>query len=152
MPIYGYICQNSTCVYEFETEQRMVDNALVKCPQCKKKTLIRKIYAPNFFIKGDPTTVGHQAARNTEKLGHYEYQDKMAERKTRIRRASDKMLEASGGKLIEHSGELPWWRSGKVPGLPKKERPINSNEVNEITKNFDIRIKEPKPRKKKNGK
>jgi hypothetical protein len=115
--------------------------------------LLRKIYVPNFFIKGTPTTVGHQAARNTEKLGHYEYQDKMAERKARIRKASDKMLEVSGGKSVEHKGDLPWWRSGKVPGLPKKERPIKSKEVDEITKRFDIQVKEPtKPRKKKNGK
>jgi hypothetical protein len=74
---------------------------------------------------------------------------KMQERKSRIRKASDQILKETGGKSIEHNGELPWWRSGKVDGLPKRERPISPQEVDEISKEFNIRVRPPKPKPKK---
>jgi putative FmdB family regulatory protein len=78
MVVYGYSCENNNCQHKFEIEQHMTDDALVECPCCKCSTLIRIIYAPMVFSKGEPTTIGHQADRNTQKLGHYEYEDKNA--------------------------------------------------------------------------
>lgn len=147
MPDYGYVCENNTCQYEFEIKQKMVDDALTLCPKCKHRSLIRKIYAPIVICKGEPTKLGHLAARNTEKMGHYEYEEKVYEnRKKRIKQASEKILKATGGKNIEHDGTLPWWRSGEVPGLDKKERPIKQEEADKISKDLSIIAKEPPKR------
>jgi hypothetical protein len=59
----------------------MKDKTKRKCPSCKKTKLKRVIGTPMVFIKGEPQTVGHQAERNTEKMGRYELGDKEGKRK-----------------------------------------------------------------------
>jgi putative FmdB family regulatory protein len=149
MRTYHYVCDNNKCQYEFEIEQDMSEDSLKKCPECGKAKLYRKIYTPFVFIKGEPTTVGHQADRNTQRLGHYEYEDKLAGRNNRIQKASDKLLEQTGGKQIERTNELPWWRSGKVEGLPKEDRPINIAKAKKIADDLGLRVTEPRKPKKK---
>lgn len=39
MPTYGYRCSN--CKHELEKLQKMSDDPLKHCPECKKETLIR---------------------------------------------------------------------------------------------------------------
>ena len=146
MPTYGYIC--TECAHEFEVVQRMVDDALVDCPECKQETLQRKIYVPNLHITGEPTTIGHQAARNTERMGHYEYEDKMAQRKKRVQKASEKFCEQTGGKNIERGKELPWYRSGKIDGLPKIEQPLQPKEAQKVANELGIKVTEPRQKKK----
>jgi putative FmdB family regulatory protein len=46
MPIYEYRCND--CKHEFETEQRMVEDPLTKCPKCKGK--IQRIIGKNIGI------------------------------------------------------------------------------------------------------
>jgi putative FmdB family regulatory protein len=146
MPTYGYICE---CGYEFEIFQSFSDESLTDCPECGKTKLSKKLYAPIVFVKQEPTTLGHQAARNTEQLGRYEYEAKMHERKQRIKKASDELLKETKGRNIEHTGELPWWRAGVVPGLPKEERPISIDKAKKIAKEIGIQVTEPpKPRPK----
>lgn len=147
MPTYGYMCEH--CNFEFEIEQRFSEEPLKICPVCEGTKLTKKIYAPFVFIKGEPTTVGHQAARNTERMGRYEYEAKMEERQKRIRQASEKFLKETGGQSIEHSGELPWWRSGQVDGLPKKERPLTIEEAQKVAQEVNIKIRPPQPKPKK---
>src|SRR5262245_61749523 len=43
MPTYDYVCD--ACDHKFEQFQSMKDDALTKCPQCKKKKLRRLIGA-----------------------------------------------------------------------------------------------------------
>jgi putative FmdB family regulatory protein len=43
MPIYTYRCEN--CGVQFEKQQSFDDQALVRCPDCGKKTL-KKVYQP----------------------------------------------------------------------------------------------------------
>jgi putative FmdB family regulatory protein len=149
MPTYEYICDNSNCCYNFEIQQSMSEDSLIECPECGNPTLRKKFGTPFCFAKGEPTTVGHAAARNTENMGKYEYDDRIAQRKARIRQASDKLIEETRASNIQHTGELPWWRSGKVPGLPKEEKPISIEKANKIAKELDINIKEaPKKCKK----
>ena len=50
MPIYEYVCQS--CEHEFETIQRMSDEALTRCPACGKDRLRKKISAVAFRLKG----------------------------------------------------------------------------------------------------
>jgi putative FmdB family regulatory protein len=147
MPTYGYECEQ--CHFDFETEQCFSEDALKVCPECGEASLVKKIYVPFIFIKGEPTTVGHQAARNTEKMGKYEYDSKIQERQKRIRQASENFLKETAGQKIEHSGELPWWRSGQVEGLPKKERPISMKEAEKLAKEVGIKVHPPQPKPKK---
>jgi putative FmdB family regulatory protein len=146
MPTYGYVCKH--CELEFEIQQSFSEEPLKVCPDCGETKLTKKIYAPFVFIKGEPTTVGHQAARNTEKMGRYEYEARMEQREKRIRQASEKFRKETGGQSIEHSGELPWWRSGQVEGLPRKERPLTIEEAKKVAKEVGIGIRPPKPKPK----
>ena len=66
MPTYDYRCEH--CGYTFEQYQKFSDEPLKKCPECKKKKLIKVTFAtmPNIIIRGEPTTVGQIAERNTK--------------------------------------------------------------------------------------
>ena len=51
MPIYEYKCQN--CGYYFEILQRISEEPLITCPECKKNALKKLVSAPNFRLKGE---------------------------------------------------------------------------------------------------
>ncbi len=51
MPIYEYKCQN--CGYYFEILQRISEEPLSTCPECKKNALKKLVSAPNFRLKGE---------------------------------------------------------------------------------------------------
>lgn len=50
MPIYEYGCQS--CGHEMEALQKMSDPALTECPTCQKSSLVKKISAAAFRLKG----------------------------------------------------------------------------------------------------
>lgn len=50
MPIYEYRCDN--CSHELEAFQKISEGLLVKCPECSKDSLIKKISAAGFRLKG----------------------------------------------------------------------------------------------------
>ena len=50
MPIYEYRC--SSCSHELETLQKFSDPVLTACPACGADTLIKKISAAGFHLKG----------------------------------------------------------------------------------------------------
>ncbi len=50
MPIYDYKC--SSCGYQTEIIQKIIDAPIVVCPKCNKKTLKKLISAPSFRLKG----------------------------------------------------------------------------------------------------
>ena len=51
MPIYEYKCQN--CGHYFEILQRISEEPLSTCPECKKNALKKLVSAPNFRLKGE---------------------------------------------------------------------------------------------------
>ena len=75
MPTYDFECE--PCAYYTEIVQSFNDPSTHKCPHCGKNTL-KKIFInpPTISIRGEPTTIASLADRNTEKMGHYELQDK----------------------------------------------------------------------------
>lgn len=75
MPIYEYKCDN--CSHGFDIKQNFHDKPLKKCPECNKHKLHRVISILYSSVKGPPTTLHHQAARNTEQMGKYELQEKL---------------------------------------------------------------------------
>jgi len=50
MPIYEYRC--SSCSHELETLQKFSDPLLTRCPSCGADTLVKKISAAGFQLKG----------------------------------------------------------------------------------------------------
>jgi putative FmdB family regulatory protein len=49
MPTYGYRC--GTCGHEFEIRQRITDEPLTSCPECKGK-LAKMLYPAGVLFKG----------------------------------------------------------------------------------------------------
>lgn len=76
MPLYDFECE--PCAYHTEIIQGMNDPNTLECPKCGASSL-KKIFitAPQMFVRGEPTTVGHQAERNTQKMGKYELEAKI---------------------------------------------------------------------------
>ncbi len=50
MPIYEYAC--GRCGYEFEAEQRITDEPLKTCPECRSRQVKRLISQTSFVLKG----------------------------------------------------------------------------------------------------
>jgi putative FmdB family regulatory protein len=50
MPIYEYAC--SKCGYEFEAEQRITEEPLDTCPECRSRRVKRLISQTSFVLKG----------------------------------------------------------------------------------------------------
>ena len=50
MPIYEYRCDN--CGHELEAFQKLSDDKLVTCPECKTDSLVKKVSAAGFRLKG----------------------------------------------------------------------------------------------------
>jgi len=75
MPTYDYECAD--CKHQEEIFQKFAEKELDICPSCNKSSFRRVILEPPLaFIKGDPTSVGQLADRNTKKMGKYELEDK----------------------------------------------------------------------------
>jgi putative FmdB family regulatory protein len=50
MPIYEYAC--GKCEHEFEVEQRITDDPIKVCPQCRSRRVKRLISQTSFVLKG----------------------------------------------------------------------------------------------------
>jgi putative FmdB family regulatory protein len=65
MPTYCYRC--SRCEHEFETYQGVKDLPLKRCPECRKHSLERILYATRGRVAGQ--TLGSLAEKNTKEMG-----------------------------------------------------------------------------------
>jgi putative FmdB family regulatory protein len=50
LPTYDYQCQK--CGFEFERDQRITEDPIKTCPECKSRKAKRLLSAPNFILKG----------------------------------------------------------------------------------------------------
>lgn len=50
MPTYEYQCEK--CGFEFEREQRITEDPIKTCPECKSRKAKRLLSAPGFILKG----------------------------------------------------------------------------------------------------
>lgn len=68
--LYDYECENCGFLME-DVYQSIADDALTKCPECKKKSLNRIIYGGTYACvkAGEPTTIGQIAEKRFEE-GH----------------------------------------------------------------------------------
>ncbi len=54
MPTYTYKCNE--CEHQFEIVQKMTDDKLVECPECKEPALGKVIVASGIVLKGSGWT------------------------------------------------------------------------------------------------
>jgi len=52
MPTYTYRCRDGSCDHEFEAVQKISDDPITVCPECKQETR-RIIVNGNFVLKGE---------------------------------------------------------------------------------------------------
>jgi putative FmdB family regulatory protein len=96
MPTYDFECE--PCAYYTEIFQHVNDPNVHQCPVCEQQTLKKIFISPPLgFVRGEARTIGHQAERNTEKMGHYELQDKRAKD-----RKGTKLTEKQKQKRAQH--------------------------------------------------
>jgi len=94
MPVYDYECKNCSNKL-YDVEQSVKDPPLVKCSQCRKKSLERVIFPPTVFVRQEATTVGQLSERNAKKLGRSEVQERTLKdkdsKKTALKEAKKEM-------------------------------------------------------------
>ena len=72
MPTYDFECES--CAYYTEIKQGFNDPSTLKCPHCGQNSLVKVfINPPAISVRGEPTTIGHLAERNTQKMGNMKY-------------------------------------------------------------------------------
>ena len=112
MPTYDYECSNCGNKLE-DIYQKITDNPLKKCSNCNKNTLERVIFAPHVYVRGEATTIGQLAERNSAKMGKLQVQEKTLKdkdsKKTALKEAKkemhskiNKMNEAQKTRYIDN--------------------------------------------------
>ena len=123
MPRYDYEC--SACEYGEEVYQSFNDEALTKCPHCKKKKYRRIISPDALCVQMKPTikevkTIGQAIEKNEKKLG---------KELTEIKREKDTPKKKKAKKKPWY-GELPKDKAAQVLNSKEKaEKYIMTGEV-----------------------
>jgi putative FmdB family regulatory protein len=75
MPTYDFECE--PCAYYTEIFQNINDSNIHQCPICEQQTLKKVFISPPMgFVRGEATTIGQLADRNTQKMGKIELEEK----------------------------------------------------------------------------
>jgi len=84
MPKYDYGC--SHCGFSWEDVQQSIsDPPKKKCPKCKHMTLSRVIFGGiEPFVRGEATTLGQLAERNSKKMGKCAVDEKEAKKRAEV--------------------------------------------------------------------
>jgi predicted ATP-dependent serine protease len=120
-----YVCD--ACDYSFCVKQELHDDKRLKrCPQCKKHKLYQDLTGQHTFIYSEPQTLGHQAARNTERAGKYQLESIQREQKLSKEKVQLDNLKKAG-LVKQDAEELPSSKTMINPegeNLRKKLQPI----------------------------
>lgn len=136
MPNFTFDC--ARCGHSLEEFLFLNDPRPESCPECgaAKPDFGQRFHgqAPMGWVKGDPKTFGQQAELNAQRMGKEQMQ-RMREEALKKKPFTGKLPEgASINREYENVKELPWYRDGSVPGLPKREKPLNLDKVKDVTK------------------
>jgi putative FmdB family regulatory protein len=76
MPTYDFEC--SVCQAVDEVIQSMDSPSELDCPVCNEKAAFKKVFLtpPMSFVRGEPTTIGQWADKNSRSMGRLEKQNK----------------------------------------------------------------------------
>lgn len=114
MPRYDYEC--SSCGNKIvDVYQQFSDKPLKKCKNCKKHTLERVVFIPHVFVRGEATTMGQLAERNSKKMGNSLVQEKsLKEKEDKKQALSEAKKEMKTiGRMSEHQ-KRRYIEDGKV--------------------------------------
>jgi putative FmdB family regulatory protein len=101
MPLYEYFCNQ--CGHQEEVFQKMKDAPLTACPACQRETYQKAISLPSGKVR---------ECKSAAELGlTIPSEEQMAQKKA------------------QKEARTPWWRSGKVEGLPKKDKPVDVTKI-----------------------
>jgi acetyl-CoA carboxylase beta subunit len=81
-------------------EQKLHDALKKKCPKCGKMKLYQDLTGQHSFVYQECKTLGHQASRNTERMGKYELEHKRKKHRS-LRKESNKPWYNSDGKNLK---------------------------------------------------
>ena len=129
MPTYEFICEK--CESITELFQGICQPLPIECEKCGST---EPVFYQKFgcgaagLAKGysSVTTVGQIAELNSKRLGKEQLR-KREEHEKAIRKPIGR--KGVKGTRVEKSEELPWWRSGKVAGLPKMDKPLDLSKI-----------------------
>lgn len=116
----GYICD--ACDYYFEIVQERDETLLKRCPKCRKHKLYQDLSGQHAIIIGEPTTLIHQADRNTKNFGKYELEDKKKKDAFEQKKMRKKPLIEKGlipEDALEKERKPAWY--GELPKTKEKE-------------------------------
>lgn len=137
MPLYPYQCE--ACHHAFEEIQAMSDVHLKKCPACGRNKLARILTVPNVRVRGSAKSFGSLAEDNTYDLvqKHGAEQAKKIIHEKTYGKGGKKLKLPKGGKHIPKPevNEIPWFRTGEIPGTgPLMEQPLDVTKIKDTKK------------------
>ncbi len=112
MPLYDFEC--SECAYYTEIEQPMHAPSEHECPHCGKNSLVKVfINPPAMFVRGEPSTIGQLADRNTANMGRYELEDRKRENGIKTDKEAQQKKETHRKiNAMTPEQKLKWIRKG----------------------------------------
>lgn len=126
MPSYEFYCshcEKSIDIFLSFDEYDKLKNSL-GCAVCETD-LVQHFGTPHIYCRPEPKTVGLGAARNTEKMGRYHYEDKVREATENRTTGKETFFDRVGaGSKVTKSAPEPWY------GRPTKEM---ANKINSMT-------------------
>lgn len=148
MPIYAYQCDN--CNNRHEESRSIKEPHPKNCPHCGQKFDESTFYQDfsqhkTSFTGMEATTVGQQAERNSKKLGKELIQLKEEQKATKYHGWKGKLPDgAKIAKRPKKQEKLPFWRSGEIEGLPRREKCPDLKTAVAEAKKAGIEFKEKK--------
>lgn len=141
MALFQYVCEH--CEWLYEEERPIGTDHPEECPDCGVAygDVFRQYYEGKnvgAWAYGNVTTFGQQSELNEKKLGKEQLQ--------LMEEADAKRLSDYTGPLPptidrealnnrpKEKGSIPWWRSGKVKGLERSEKPIKIDSIKDTKK------------------
>ena len=133
MPTYEYKCKD--CGHQFDIVQSFSDDALTKCPSCKKKAL-RKVFSPvgivlkgSGFYKTDSRSSKGKSAASTNGSFSSEKSDKADKSSS----SSDAGARPTRPRTAKARPRSPPPRTRRAPRLRPTRRPRPRNRVTAVT-------------------
>jgi hypothetical protein len=90
-------------------EHKSMDDPLKKkCPECKKMKLYQDLTGQHSFVYQDCKTLGHQAQRNTERMGKYDLEERRRkdEERDKLKKRKPTWYNSEGKNLKKELAHL----------------------------------------------
>lgn len=124
MPIYPYICY--ACGHEFDQLQKIGDEPLQQCPECREEALRKKLTAPSFRLKGTGWYETDFKDKRLKKDGDKEGDNKETKDKSDDAKSTGKDDKKDTGKKAESKPSSTDAGSDSAGGKPSTSKSADS--------------------------